>query len=128
MTLAILGSQVCFTADFKVDRCSDDQSECHHRTLGFTIDTRLHVVERRENVDSGFGNFVNLDQEHYHFHIKFVFDRLSIPLVIMSYVLVGVIGAFANVYLHRESGYHRFFVLFSMFLVRLLFAFFSRNH
>ncbi len=70
-----------------------------------------------------FGNFVVLNQEHFHFHIKFVFDRLSVPMTIMSFVLVGVIGSFANVYLHRETGYYRFFVFFAMFLVGLLFAF-----
>ena len=58
----------------------------------------------------------------YHFHLKFVFDRLSIPMAIMSYILCGTIGAFGNVYLHRESGYQRFFLFFSFFLMGMVFA------
>lgn len=77
--------------------------------------TGIHVLN--------IGNFVAIDEEHFHFHIQFVFDRLSIPMVIMSFVLVGVIGSFANVYLQGDAGYYRFFVCFSMFLVGLLFAF-----
>ena len=37
---------------------------------------------------------------HFHFLLKFVFDRLSVPFAIMSFVLCGVIGAFAFRYLH----------------------------
>ncbi len=46
--------------------------------------------------------------EHFHFHIKFEFDRLSVPMSLLSFVLCGTIGAFANVYLHRDAGYRRF--------------------
>lgn len=53
---------------------------------------------------------------HYHFQIKFVFDRLSVPFVILAFVLCGTIGAFANRYMHREPGFNRFFVLFALFV------------
>lgn len=69
------------------------------------------------------GNFVEIGTEHFHFHIEFLFDRLSVPMVLMTFVLVGVIGSFANIYLAGDAGYHRFFLAFSMFLVGLLFAF-----
>ncbi|MFM8189941.1 MAG: proton-conducting transporter membrane subunit [Pirellula sp.] len=69
------------------------------------------------------GNFVEIGQEHFHFHLEFIFDRLSVPMVLMTFVLVGVIGSFANIYLQGDAGYYRFFVCFSMFLVGLLFAF-----
>lgn len=52
---------------------------------------------------------------HFHFRFKFVFDRLSIPFVIMSLVLCGVIGAFAFRYLHLEPGFNRFFLFYAMF-------------
>src|SRR5262249_37509636 len=52
---------------------------------------------------------------HYHFSVKLVFDRLSVPLVILSFVLCGTIAAFGTRYLHRERGYNRFFVLFALF-------------
>jgi NAD(P)H-quinone oxidoreductase subunit 5 len=57
---------------------------------------------------------------YYHFSVKFVFDRLSVPLVILSYVLSGTIGAFATKYMHRERGYNRFFVLYAVFLLGMV--------
>ena len=32
----------------------------------------------------------------YHFSVKFVFDRLSVPFAILSFVLAGTIAAFAT--------------------------------
>src|SRR5262245_35878353 len=46
---------------------------------------------------------------HYHFSVKLTFDRLSVPLAILSFVLCGTVGAFATRYMHRERGYNRFF-------------------
>jgi NADH:ubiquinone oxidoreductase subunit 5 (subunit L)/multisubunit Na+/H+ antiporter MnhA subunit len=59
---------------------------------------------------------------HYHFAIKLVFDRLSVPLVILTFLLCGTIGAFAARYLHREPGFNRFFVLYSVFLLGMTVA------
>jgi NAD(P)H-quinone oxidoreductase subunit 5 len=56
----------------------------------------------------------------YHFAFKLVFDRLSVPFVILSFLLCGTIGAFAARYLHREPGFNRFFVLFSIFLLGMI--------
>ena len=56
------------------------------------------------------GNFA--DNDGYHFQVKLVFDRLSIPFVVLSLGLCGTIGAFAIRYMHREPGYNRFFVLY----------------
>jgi len=53
----------------------------------------------------------------YHFSVKFVFDRLSVPFAILSFVLSGTIGAFASRYMHRERGFNRFFVLYALFLL-----------
>jgi NADH-quinone oxidoreductase subunit L len=58
----------------------------------------------------------------YHFHIKFVFDRLSVPIAVLTFVLGGVIGGFAARYMHREPGYNRFFVLFSLFMLGMILA------
>jgi NAD(P)H-quinone oxidoreductase subunit 5 len=75
------------------------------------------------------GHWVTLQHEtqqgshsHYHFAIKFQFDRLSIPLALLSFVLVGTIGSFAVKYMHREPGYNRFFVLYAMFLAGMVTA------
>jgi NADH:ubiquinone oxidoreductase subunit 5 (subunit L)/multisubunit Na+/H+ antiporter MnhA subunit len=53
---------------------------------------------------------------HYHFSLKLVFDRLSVPFVILSFILCGTIGAFASRYMHREPGFGRFFFLYALFL------------
>lgn len=68
---------------------------------------------RIEPVD--FGTWISVP--HYEFTVKFVFDRLSVPLVILSFMLCGTIGAFANRYMHREQGFRRFFAMYSIFLL-----------
>tara|TARA_R110002072_G_scaffold145460_1_gene291942 strand:- start:86684 stop:88075 length:1392 start_codon:yes stop_codon:yes gene_type:complete len=67
-----------------------------------------------------FGNWVSIPQEHFHFHLKFVFDRLSVPFAILTFVLCGTVGAFASIYLHREAGYRRFFLFYAMFLLGMM--------
>lgn len=54
---------------------------------------------------------------HYHFAIKFLFDRLSVPFVILTFLLCGTISAFASKYMHRERGFNRFFVFYALFLL-----------
>ena len=63
-----------------------------------------------------------VDRSHFHFSVAFEFDLLSVPFALLSFVLCGTIGAFATRYLHRESGYNRFFVLFSLFLLGMVMA------
>lgn len=58
----------------------------------------------------------------YHFSLRLVFDRLSVPFVILTFVLCGTIGAFANRYMHREPGFNRFFVLYAVFLLGMVTA------
>jgi NAD(P)H-quinone oxidoreductase subunit 5 len=60
-------------------------------------------------------DLVNVPEANVHFQLKFYFDRLSLPLVILSFVFCGTIGAFTSRYLHREPGFNRFFVLFAVF-------------
>jgi NAD(P)H-quinone oxidoreductase subunit 5 len=70
-------------------------------------------------------DLTQLSAEHhppFRFHLKFEFDRLSVPMSLLSFVLCGTIGAFANVYLHRDAGYFRFFIQFAIFLVGMIFA------
>jgi NADH:ubiquinone oxidoreductase subunit 5 (subunit L)/multisubunit Na+/H+ antiporter MnhA subunit len=62
------------------------------------------------------------DNAHYHFVVKFEFDRLSVPLAILSFALCGTIGAFAAKYMHRERGFNRFFFLFAVFLAGMVIA------
>src|SRR5262245_51275348 len=73
----------------------------------------LVMGTRRVVID--FGDWVEMPR--FHFSVKFVFDRLSVPFAILSFALSGTIGAFAVRYLHRERGFRRFFVLYSMFVL-----------
>jgi NADH-quinone oxidoreductase subunit L len=61
------------------------------------------------------GNWVDLPEAHFHLEVKFIFDRLSLPFLILTYTLCGIISAFASRYLHREEGYYRFFLLYAIF-------------
>lgn len=78
----------------------------------------LATGDRRIPIE--FGDWVSIEQEHFHFHLKFIFDRLSVPFAILSFVLCGVVGAFASVYLHREEGFSRFFLLYAFFLLGMV--------
>ncbi|WP_339741967.1 proton-conducting transporter membrane subunit [uncultured Rubinisphaera sp.] len=82
----------------------------------------LMLMTGLRNVPIELGNWVSIEDghEHFHFHIKFVFDRLSVPFAILSLVLCGTVGAFASVYLHRENGYRRFFFLYALFLLGMV--------
>jgi len=53
--------------------------------------------------------------EHSHFGITLVVDRLSLPMLWLTAVLVGVVASFSSWYLHREGGYLRFFSLLNLF-------------
>lgn len=75
----------------------------------------LMLIVGTRYVPVEWGNWMTLDEASFHFHWKFVFDRLSIPFLLLSCVLCGVVGVFTRRYLHREEGYQRFFLLYSFF-------------
>lgn len=60
--------------------------------------------------------------QDYDFSVKLVFDRLSVAFTILTLVLCGTITAFGIRYLHRERGYNRFFVLYSLFVAGMVTA------
>lgn len=66
------------------------------------------------------GEWVVLEGEGFHFHVKFVFDCLSVPFVILTYLLCGTVEAFTSRYLHRAQGYHRFYVCYSLFTLGMV--------
>src|SRR5262245_53826608 len=90
----------------------------------------LATGERNVHID--LGNWVAIgqhaaespggspDQEAFHFAFKFKFDRLSVPFAILTFLLCGVISTFASRYLHRESGFNRFFLLLALFVVGMV--------
>src|SRR5262249_13126625 len=75
----------------------------------------LLVVAGRESFTLVLGEWVLVP--HFHFDIKFLFDALSLSMVILSFVLCGTIGAFSGAYMHREPGFQRFHVLYALFVL-----------
>jgi NAD(P)H-quinone oxidoreductase subunit 5 len=59
--------------------------------------------------------------------IEFLVDRLSLGFAALSAAIAGVVSAFSNRYLHRESGYNRYFVLLALFVTGLLFVALAGN-
>lgn len=80
----------------------------------------LMLMLGTRHVPIEMGNWVVIPQQHFHFHLKFVFDRLSVPFAILSFLLCGTIGAFTNRYLHREPGYERFYVCYAFFVLGMI--------
>jgi NAD(P)H-quinone oxidoreductase subunit 5 len=68
-----------------------------------------------------FGNWFAVGS--YHFPSILTVDRLSVPFVALAAVLSGLIGQFSATYLHRESGFLRFFLLLHLFAFGSLLAF-----
>lgn len=48
--------------------------------------------------------------------LSFLLDALSLPVALLVAVSGGLVARFSQHYLHRESGYHRFFMLLGVFL------------
>lgn len=69
-------------------------------------------------VPINLGDWVTIPE--YTFHVSLIYDRLSVPFVMLSYVLCGTIFAFASRYMHREPGYNRFFTLNAVFLLGMV--------
>lgn len=80
----------------------------------------IMLAVNTRHVPIELGNWVVIPQQHFHFHLKFVFDRLSVPFVILSFLLCGTIGAFTSRYLHREPGYRRFYVCYAFFTLGMI--------
>ena len=78
----------------------------------------LMLTSGERHIPIELGSWVSVP--HYHFAIKFEFDRLSVPFVILTFLLCGTIGAFAIKYMHRERGFNRFFVFYALFVLGMV--------
>ncbi len=87
--------------------------------LGAAIAVLVHMLASgTRHIPFYLGDWVAIP--HFHYSLKLVFDRLSVPFVILTFVLCGTIGAFASRYMHRERGYNRFFVLYALFVLGMV--------
>ncbi|MFO0917456.1 MAG: proton-conducting transporter membrane subunit [Planctomycetaceae bacterium] len=76
------------------------------------------LIWGQRHVPVDLGNWVHIGE--FHFRFKLIFDRLSIPFVVLTFALCGTVGAFCVKYLHREAGYHRFFMMYSIFVMGMV--------
>lgn len=56
----------------------------------------------------------------YAFDFVLLVDRLSLPFMLLTTALIGVIGKFSRSYMHRDPGYPRFFLLLLLFSAGML--------
>ncbi len=59
----------------------------------------------------------------YGFPISLRADSLSLPLIALTVLLSGIVGAFSLRYLHRDPGFFRFFLLLHLFTFGALLIF-----
>ena len=71
------------------------------------------VTSGRNQVVLNLGELRLLDT--YEFHAVLLLDGLSLPFLLLATLLCGVVAIFSEKYLHRESGFHRFFLLLCLF-------------
>jgi NADH:ubiquinone oxidoreductase subunit 5 (subunit L)/multisubunit Na+/H+ antiporter MnhA subunit len=57
---------------------------------------------------------------HYHIDLEFALDVLSLPLAALFALLGLLVLRFSVNYMHREPGFHRFFMVLSLFLGAML--------
>jgi len=78
-------------------------------------------IASASNITVAFGNWFAVGS--YHFPLVLMVDRLSVPFLALAAVLSGLIAQFSATYLHRESGFVRFFLLLHLFAFGSLLAF-----
>ncbi|HEV2468316.1 MAG TPA: proton-conducting transporter membrane subunit [Candidatus Sulfotelmatobacter sp.] len=78
-------------------------------------------ISNASNITVTFGNWFAVGS--YHFPLVLMVDPLSVAFLALAAVLSGLIGKFSATYLHRESGFLRFFLLLHLFAFGSLLAF-----
>lgn len=73
------------------------------------------------SVTVAFGNWFTVHD--YHFPLVLMADPLSLPFLVLTMVLSGLIGQFSAMYLHRDRGFLPFFLLLHLFAFGSLLAF-----
>lgn len=68
------------------------------------------VRHHQDQITVDLGSWFELT--HYRFALVFLIDTLSLSYLGLSLALLTIVGHFSSRYLHRDSGYYRFFLLF----------------
>lgn len=66
------------------------------------------------SITLNLGQWFSVADYNFLFEIKYNYE--SIALSFMAMLLISVITKFSETYLHKENGYHRFFLLLSLFI------------
>ncbi len=74
-----------------------------------------------DSLSAGRGDWYAVNQ--FQIPLVLFVDRLSLPLVALTVLLVGLVAVFSETYLHRDPGFHRFFVLLHLFAFGSLLVF-----
>jgi NADH:ubiquinone oxidoreductase subunit 5 (subunit L)/multisubunit Na+/H+ antiporter MnhA subunit len=82
-------------------------------TIGAGILAWRMVAGGIPSVRIDLGNWFEVGD--YGFPVALVVDRLSMPLVVLTILLVGLVGNFSSRYLHRDPGHFRFFLLMHLY-------------
>lgn len=94
-------------------------------TVGVGLGASLAIgvvmfIVRDPHITVHIGSWASIP--HFHFSVKLLFDTLSLPFLLLSFVLCGTVGAFTSRYLHREPGFNRFYVLYALFMLGMVIA------
>lgn len=73
------------------------------------------------SISAGKGSWYAVNQ--FEIPLVLFVDRLSLPLIALTVILVGLVVVFSETYLHRDPGFHRFFVLLHLFAFGALLVF-----
>jgi len=67
------------------------------------------------------------DNEHYSFFIDLLFDKVTATYLIMSSTLTFMIAMFSRAYMHKDSGYKRYFNTMMLYFFGVQVIIFSGN-
>jgi NAD(P)H-quinone oxidoreductase subunit 5 len=87
----------------------------------FGVAALVWKLASASNITVSFGSWFAVGT--YHFPLVLMVDRLSLPFLALAALLSGLIGQFSATYLHRDSGFLRFFLLLHLFAFGSLLAF-----
>jgi NADH-quinone oxidoreductase subunit L len=65
-----------------------------------------------------YGNWFSFGSVGFSF--DFLIDGWSLGFATLAAAICGLVAAFSNRYLHREPGYHRYFILFALFVTGIM--------
>ncbi len=80
--------------------------------LSLLLGLHLHSTGH-PGVEADLGTWFSVG--HYRFRWVLRGDRLSLPFALFSSALVTLVALFSRRYLHREDGFHRFFLMLAFF-------------